>query len=84
MTAKRTASVAPDGLIQAAPIKRRSLLHGMGGVAMAAIGAAVVGADAVAQPAAVKRLPEASADASQAAGYRLTDHIRAYYQTTRL
>ncbi|MBN2691426.1 MAG: hypothetical protein JXR43_06160 [Burkholderiaceae bacterium] len=84
MTAKRTASVAPDGLIHPAPIKRRSLLHGMGGVAVAAIGAAVVGADAVAQPAAVKQAPQALADASQASGYRLTDHIRAYYQTTRL
>jgi hypothetical protein len=56
----------------------------MGGVAVAAIGAAVVGADAVAQPAAIKQAPQALADASQASGYRLTNHIRAYYQTTRL
>ncbi len=80
MTAKRT---TPD----AAPtIRRRSLLRGMGGgVAAAVLGAAVAGADAMAQPGLARSATEKpQTDESPQAGYRLTGHIRAYYRSARI
>ena len=76
----------PEGVKVAPTIKhkRRALLQSMGGVAAVAIGAAVVRTDAVAQTASSKSSTETLTDASQESGYRLTEHIRAYYRTTRL
>ena len=80
MTAKQTTL---DEMGPANRIKRRSLLQGMGGVAAAVLGAGVAAADTV-QPALTKTVAAPPADATQQAGYRLTEHIRAYYRTTRL
>jgi len=81
MTAKR---MPPGDVNTATAIKRRSLLQGMSGVAAAVFGATVARADAMAQPVLTKAAAEPPVDATQQAGYRLTEHIRAYYRTTRL
>ncbi len=79
MTAKTS---TPHGEPVAANRQRRSLLQGMGGIAAAALGAAVVHTDAAAQTLATQSAPTPAAAAPT--GYRLTEHIRAYYSTTRL
>jgi|GEM_PF-700252 hypothetical protein len=78
MTAKRPSP--QDGN----PIKRRSLLQGMGGVAAAVLGASVARADAAAQTAQPKATAAPETDGVKPSGYHLTEHIRAYYRTTRL
>lgn len=71
----------PEG---ARSIKRRSLLQGIGGVAAAALGAAVTRADAVASEVQTDASSTPIAEKTQLSGYRLTEHIRAYYRTARL
>jgi len=66
------------------PIKRRSLLQGMGGIAAAVLGASAARADAVAQAAHPRAAAAPEADGVKPSGYHLTEHIRAYYRTTRL
>ncbi|MBW4049301.1 MAG: hypothetical protein HIU89_15670 [Proteobacteria bacterium] len=68
----------------AAPIKRRSMLLGVGGVAAAALGAALGRADAMSQAAQHQQAADTVAEPRQETGYRLTEHIRAYYRTTRI
>ena len=58
---------------------RRQLVVGAGVVAGAALAAATV-ARHVATPAGTAK---AGSDSAQGEGYRLTDHIRRYYETTR-
>jgi hypothetical protein len=65
-------------------IKRRSVLQGIGGVAAAALGAAVTRADAVAAEIQTDASAAPIANEVQPSGYRLTEHIRAYYRTARL
>lgn len=81
MTEKR---MPPGDVNTATAIKRRSLLQGMSGVAVAVFGASVARADAMAQPVLTKTAAEPPVDATQQTGYHLTEHIRAYYRTTRL
>jgi hypothetical protein len=81
MTAKR---VPQDAVNTVPAIKRRALLQGMSGVAAAVFGATVARADAMAQPVLTKIAAEPQVDATQQTGYHLTEHIRAYYRTTRL
>jgi len=58
---------------------RRQLVVGAGVAAGAALAAATV-ARHVATPAGTAK---AGSDSAQGEGYRLTDHIRRYYETTR-
>ena len=75
----------PQRAGQTLQIKRRSLLLGLGAAA-AAVGAAPIGSDVLlkaaraGQPAAA----DMAANASQESGYRLTDHVRAYYRSARM
>ena len=78
MTAKTS---TPRGAPVATNRQRRSLLQGMGGIAAASLGAAVVHTDAAAQALTAQSAPT---PATAPTGYRLTEHIRAYYSTTRL
>ena len=59
--------------------KRRQLVVGAGVAAGAAIAAATL-KQKVEAPAEVAK---AAADTPAASGYRLTDHVRRYYETTR-
>lgn len=56
---------------------RRRFLHAAG---LGAVGAAA----AVLAPVAVQAEPAKEAEDPQGKGYRLTDHVRKYYETTRL
>ena len=77
------ARTTPDALIAETPIQRRSLLQGAAGIAVATFGAVIVGSDAVAQPASAKQAAGALSGDRREAGYRLSDHMRAYYRTAR-
>jgi hypothetical protein len=66
---------APSGALP----KRRQLVVGAGVAAGAALAAATLKGQVDAAPAAA----EARQDPAAGGGYRLTDHIRRYYDTTR-
>ena len=59
--------------------KRRQLVVGAGVAAAAAVAAAAFKPHGDTPPAIAK----AEADGAAAEGYRLTDHVRRYYETTR-
>ena len=59
--------------------KRRQLVVGAGVAAGAALAAAALKQRGEAPPA----LAEGKPDAAQTQGYRLTDHVLRYYETTR-
>lgn len=81
MKTSRSRTAQPDTPDSSAPQqKRRQLVVGAGvaaGAAVAAAAALRAGVDA--PPTTAKAGPEAKAPE----GYRLTDHIRRYYETTR-
>jgi hypothetical protein len=63
------------------PLKRRGVLLGTGAVALAGVAGAVASRNAPTEVAQVqaKLRPEGEAD-----GYRLTAHVRRYYETIRV
>jgi cysteine synthase len=65
-----------------APIARRGLIAGAGAVGAIAAVASVVRPDAASTATAAAQEPS-KADATSP-GYRLTEHIRRYYATTRI
>lgn len=64
------------------PVDRRAMLAGAGAVGALAAAASLLpakqGAEAVAQASGAKPVPDA------ATGYRLTEHVKQYYKTTRI
>jgi hypothetical protein len=63
------------------PLHRRTVLAGAGGVGALAAAAAVLPA---AQPPSPARKVTAQSAAEGAAGYRLSEHVKRYYATTRV
>lgn len=78
MTARNS---TPQPAAGTAAIDRRSLLLGLG-AAVAAAGAVPIGSDVLST--AARAGQPAPANASQPSGYRLTDHVRAYYRSARM
>ena len=77
--ASRPPHVAGSASSGAQP-KRRQLVVGAGVAAGAALAAAALRQHAVEAPAALAR---AEPEPAASPGYRLTDHVRRYYDTTR-
>jgi hypothetical protein len=73
----RKTSSRPDSPSQAGASKRRGFLL--------ALGAGGIGAAAIAARSLTGSVPAAPADpdAASGEGYRVTDHVRRYYQTTK-
>jgi len=71
----------PDPAAAASPLKRRGMLVGTG-VAVAAGVAVAVASRAVSDPAAEPAKPVKKDEDS--AGYRLSQHVLRYYETTRV
>lgn len=69
----------PAAQPQAAPLKRRGMLIGAGATAAAGAVAALAARTGPDAPAA----PVKQARAAEGEGYRLTDHVRRYYETIR-
>ncbi|MBE2244255.1 MAG: formate dehydrogenase [Burkholderiaceae bacterium] len=65
----------------ASPIKRRGVLLGSGAVALAGVAATIAarGGQEEAAPAQAAARQQDAAD-----GYRLTDHVKRYYETIRI
>lgn len=81
--AQAAASPSRDTPLTQEPASRRRMLAGLG--AVGAAGAAVAAMPLVREPVAV--VAEAAAEPATpdaGSGYRLTEHIRRYYQTTRV
>jgi hypothetical protein len=72
-----SSATSPSGTVPQP--KRRGLLLGAG-TAAAAAAVTVVASRSAVEPAAV---PAAQARADDDSGYRLTDHVRRYYETAR-
>jgi hypothetical protein len=63
------------------PVQRRGLLAGAGAVGALATAAAVLPKAEVQAPVATAQAP---ADSQATSGYRLTEHVKAYYSSTRI
>lgn len=72
---------SPPAIPAAAPIKRRGVLVGSGVAALAGVAATV--ASRAGQPAVAEVQAKARQD-DAADGYRLSDHVKRYYETIRV
>lgn len=73
----------PPSSPKASPIKRRGVLLGTGAAALAGV-AATVASRAEPDEAAKAEQVAAARQADAADGYRLTDHVKRYYETIRV
>ena len=76
--ARITSSARPESDSRATDVKRRGFLLALGA---GGIGAAAIAARSL--PGVAPAAASGSADAASGEGYRVTDHVKRYYETTK-